>query len=248
MLATCMTTPTALDSFIDKWRSRWPEWSVAEVFMAPDRRERSLAWFALLQEFEDILNVAGDPLPADAKLGWWASELRDWQGQRSRHPLGRQLEPLPAPRALLADALPSLVAARERPRDGDAALAALTAYTGAVAEVEAVVLGGSRAAPAALAAQVLAGRLAAAGTVALPLVLEPGSAAAPEAAAAASRAWAGQLLARWPARSGASRARRMYARCARHRLQQLAAGRTPQPGRQPLGQLWRVWRAASGGP
>ena len=83
MLATCMTTPTALDSFIDKWRSRWPEWSVAEVFMAPDRRERSLAWFALLQEFEDILNVAGDPLPADAKLGWWASELRDWQGQRS---------------------------------------------------------------------------------------------------------------------------------------------------------------------
>ena len=72
--------------------------------------------------------------------------------------------------------------------------------------------------------------------------------AAPEAAAAASRAWAGQLLARWPARSGASRARRMYARCARHRLQQLAAGRTPQPGRQPLGQLWRVWRAASGGP
>ena len=216
MLATCMTTPTALDSFIDKWRSRWPEWSVAEVFMAPDRRERSLAWFALLQEFEDILNVAGDPLPA--------------------------------PWALLADALPSLVAARERPRDGDAALAALTAYTGAVAEVEAVVLGGSRAAPAALAAQVLAGRLAAAGTVALPLVLEPGSAAAPEAAAAASRAWAGQLLARWPARSGASRARRMYARCARHRLQQLAAGRTPQPGRQPLGQLWRVWRAASGGP
>ena len=185
MLATCMTTPTALDSFIDKWRSRWPEWSVAEVFMAPDRRERSLAWFALLQEFEDILNVAGDPLPADAKLGWWASELRDWQGQRSRHPLGRLLEPLPAPWALLADALPSLVAARERPRDGDAALAALTAYTGAVAEVEAVVLGGSRAAPAALAAQVLAGRLAAAGTVALPLVLEPGSAAAPEAAAEA---------------------------------------------------------------
>ena len=117
MLATCMTTPTALDSFIDKWRSRWPEWSVAEVFMAPDRRERSLAWFALLQEFEDILNVAGDPLPADAKLGWWASELRDWQGQRSRHPLGRLLEPLPAPWALLADALPSLVAARERPRD-----------------------------------------------------------------------------------------------------------------------------------
>ena len=64
-----MTTPTALDSFIDKWRSRWPEWSAAEVFVAGTGSDPSLAWFALLQEFDDILNIADDPLPADAKLG-----------------------------------------------------------------------------------------------------------------------------------------------------------------------------------
>ena len=64
-----MTTPTALDSFLDKWRSRWPEWAVAEVFIAEDRRAATLAWFALLQEFDDILNIAGDPLPA-LRLAW----------------------------------------------------------------------------------------------------------------------------------------------------------------------------------
>lgn len=73
-----MAGPTALDSFLDKWRSRWPEWAVAEVFVPVRQRERAVAWFALLQEFDDILNIAGDPLPADAKLGWWGTELRDW--------------------------------------------------------------------------------------------------------------------------------------------------------------------------
>ena len=242
-----MTTPTALDSFIDKWRSRWPEWSAAEVFVAGTGSDPSLAWFALLQEFDDILNIAGDPLPADAKLGWWAAELRDWAGQRSRHPLGRLLEPRPAPWAELADALPTLVAARERPMDTDAAFAALSGYARAACAVEAALLGAPPGADA-LAAQVLAARLVQAGPAALPRALESGDAGDGAAAGRARQAWAGELLGRWPAASTASRPRRIYARFARHRLRQQAAGRLPQPGRQPLGELWRAWRAAAGGP
>src|SRR5687768_15564035 len=62
-----MSDSTALDSFLDKWRARWPEWQMAEVFVPPARRAIAVAWFALLQEFEDAMNIAGDPMPADAK-------------------------------------------------------------------------------------------------------------------------------------------------------------------------------------
>ena len=102
-----MSDSAALDSFLDKWRARWPEWSVGEIFVVPERRDIAVAWFALLQEFDDALNVAGDPLPADAKLAWWGEELRGWAARRSRHPLGRRLEPVRADWARLADALPA---------------------------------------------------------------------------------------------------------------------------------------------
>ncbi len=241
-----MTTPTALDSFLDKWRSRWPEWAVAEVFVPEDRRAATLAWFALLQEFDDILNIAGDPLPADAKLGWWGTELRDWSTHRSRHPLGRLLEPVPASWSALADALPTLVAARERPADGAAALAALAGYGGAVAAVEASVLGGTPPHAQAIAAQVLATRLAEAGLQAVPQARQPGDTNATAARERAQRDWAAELLAAWPAKAGGSPARRMWGAFARHRLGRFAQGHVPQPGRQPLGLLWRAWRAARG--
>ena len=136
-----MSDSAALDSFLEKWRARWPEWSVAEVFVAPARRDIVVAWFALLQEFEDVLNIAGDPLPADAKLAWWGEELRGWASQRSRHPLGRRLEPVRADWARLADALPTLAEARTVPRDREAGFAALSRYGEAVAAVESGVLG-----------------------------------------------------------------------------------------------------------
>ena len=243
-----MTVPDALDSFLDKWRSRWPEWAVAEVFVAGTDRDRSLAWFSLLQEFDDILNIPGDPLPADAKLGWWAIELRDWANHRSRHPLGRLLEPVPAPWAQLADALPTLVESRDRQADGDTALTALSVYAQAVSEVEAIVLGGPRPAVEALAAQVLAARLAQAGLAAVPRALETPGAGGVDADEHTARAWAGELLGHWPAKSVASRTRRIYAGFARHRLRRLAAGQAPLAGRQTMGDLWRAWRAASGGP
>ncbi|NLB58503.1 MAG: phytoene/squalene synthase family protein, partial [Gammaproteobacteria bacterium] len=37
-------------SFIDKWRSRWPEWRIAEVFVPAGQRSVAEAWFTLLQE------------------------------------------------------------------------------------------------------------------------------------------------------------------------------------------------------
>jgi phytoene/squalene synthetase len=241
-----MNAPTALDSFVDKWRARWPEWSVAEVFVPEPQRARAVAWFALLQEFDDILNIAGDPLPADAKLGWWAIELRDWSAHRSRHPLGRLLEPVDAPWARLAEALPALTAARTRAADGPASLAGLDAYASAVATVEAAVLGGTPPLAAALAAQVLATRLAEAGLGALPQERLPSSGENAAAAERAQQAWALELLAAWPARAGGAVPRRLWSALARQRLQHYAAGRLDQMGRQPLRTLWRCWRAARG--
>ena len=241
-----MTAPTALDSFLDKWRTRWPEWAVGEVFVPAVLRERAVAWFALQQEFDDILNIAGDPLPADAKLGWWGTELRDWAGRRSRHPLGRLLEPVAAPWAGLADALPDLVAARARPADGAAGFAALARYAAALAAVEACVLEGPAPGPRAVAAQVLATRLAEAGLDAVPRSLQPAS----EDAAGRERArqaWAGELLDGWPVHGGGPLPRRIWSALARQRLQPLAHGRVAQPGRQPLRTLWRAWRAAARG-
>ncbi len=241
-----MSGSHALDSFTGKWRARWPEWAIAEVFVPAPQRALALAWFALLQEMDDILNVQGDPLPADAKLGWWAAELGDWQGHRSRHPLGRLLEPVDAPWQQLADALPGLVAARARPVDPTAALSALAGYAGAVATVEAALFGGPAVAPQALAAQVLATRLAETGAAAVPDALQPPSDDA-GAREHARRAWARQLLAAWPRRPGGPLARRVWSALARRRLQAMAGGDPARVVRQPLRTLWHAWRAAARG-
>ncbi len=76
-----MSTSSALDSFLDKWRTRWPEWQVAERFVPENQRTLVVAWFSLLQEFDDILNTAGDPMPSDAKLAWWGKNCA--AGRRS---------------------------------------------------------------------------------------------------------------------------------------------------------------------
>lgn len=238
-----MSTPTALDSFLDKWRQRWPEWAVAEVFVPQEGRDRVVAWFALLQEFDDILNIAGDPLPADAKLGWWATELSDWAGQRSRHPLGRILQPVPAPWERLAAALPDLVAARARAADPQAAVVALERYATAVAEVEAVVLDGRAAQPRQLATQVLAQRLSEVGQAAVPLSLLDGDGGT-AAAERAQRDWARALLDGWPARIAGPRPRRIWAALARGRLRPQAAGK--RVAASPVRILWTAWRAARG--
>lgn len=236
-----MSDSSALDSFLDKWRQRWPEWQVAEIFVTAERRALAEAWFSLLQEFDDVLNIAGDSLPADAKLAWWGEELRGWANHRSRHPLGRRLEPMPAPWAQLADALPSLIAARDAAADSDEAFAGLRAYGDAVAAVEAVVLGRAPAATAVIA-QTLATRLAESATASLPRDVRGKD----------DRArlcdWAGTLARRWPSGSGgAARERRIVATFARARLRRFAkAGETTAlPSRLRL--LLTAWGAARGG-
>ncbi|OLG69073.1 phytoene/squalene synthase family protein [Xanthomonas oryzae] len=227
-----MSQSSALDSFLDKWRTRWPEWSVAEPFIPQLQRPLAAAWFALLQEWEDIMNIAGDPLPADAKLAWWQQELRDWSNQRSRHPLGRVLEPVRAPWAALADTLPAMQTARVQPQSLQQALGTLHAFTEAVVAVEAVLF--ARTQPgdgAAVAVQWLDARQRVAGDSAAP-------------GGVATAAWRIQLLQAWPRKVALARPHRVWSRLARLRLQRALSGRTAYP--PPLQQVWHSWRAASG--
>ena len=232
-----MSDSAALDSFLEKWRARWPEWSVAEIFVAPARRDVAVAWFALLQEFDDVLNVSGDPLPADAKLAWWNEELRGWANQRSRHPLGRRLEPVRAAWARLADALPALADARARPGDEAAAFATLASFGDAVATVEADVLDRAPA-PRAVVAQMLATRLAEAGSAAVPGRGTDES--------AGQRGWATTLQQAWGDPRHGARERRILSTYAYSRLQRLARDGAPAPLPGQARLLFTGWRAARG--
>jgi len=231
-----MSDSTALDSFLDKWRARWPEWRSAEIFVLPPHRRVCVAWFALLQEFEDAMNIAGDPLPADAKLAWWGQELRDWAGHRSRHPLGRILEPQAAPWESLADTLPDLIAARETSADPAQAFGHLRAYAAAVVAVENALMAGQSGESAiqAVVAQTLYARAAALGDAALWATPAPGQDTA-EA-----------LLGRWPAPSEAARERRLWSALARQRLQRRGSDGSAAPMASPLRLLLASWRAARG--
>lgn len=231
---------TALDSFLDKWRSRWPEWSVAAPFVAESQRELAVAWFALLQEFDDMLNTSGDPLPADAKLAWWGEELRSWAGQRSRHPLGRLLEPVRAPWAQLAGTLPDLVEARTVALDAASAERALANYAEAVAAVEAVLFNDTprKGAGRAVQLQTLAQRLQDAGVAGVPRSLLD------QDASTAAQRWAQALLKGWGTRVPGPRARRVWASLARVRVAAQAAGKPIEA--TPVRTLLRVWWAARG--
>lgn len=234
-----MTDSTALDSFLDKWRMRWPEWRVVEIFVPEAQRQLAVAWFSLLQEFTDGMNIAGDPLPADAKLAWWGEELRDWQQQRSRHPLGRVLEPHRAPWFELAEALPALQRLRERPRDAAAAEELARPLATAIAGVEAVLFGAqvSEQAARAIAVQLLFARLEGAGESALPLQL-------PANAEASQAGWANHLRQQWPVLKGGASARRLWSALTFSRLQRFTTAEDGMAPLSPAAALWRGWRAA----
>lgn len=234
-----MTDSTALDSFLDKWRSRWPEWRVVEVFVPGSQRQLAIAWFALLQEFTDAMNIAGDPLPADAKLAWWGEELRDWGRQRSRHPLGRVLEPRHAPWFELAEALPALVRLRERPGSEAGAFQAAMPLVAAIADVERALFApaGTGEWTEALAAQWLAGRLEGAGVAALPM-------RAGDEVPFSEIQWAHRLLLRWPSHPAGPLPRRLASALARSQLQRFTASDVPVATLSPPRALWLGWRAA----
>jgi hypothetical protein len=229
-----MSDQEALDSFIDKWRARWPEWSVAEVFVPREQREPVLAWMALLQELTDAAWGGSDPRPGEAKLGWWVEELQGWSRGIRRHPLGQVLQKSPAPWMQLAASLPSLRGSRERPVDAEDAFAQLGTVVEAVAVIEQGLFGAGSGARDVIAANLLHLRLA----------HHPGDAAPLQVLAMAGEGgaiaeWTRQLAVRIPTH-GATRPRRLLAGLARARLRR---GEAVQPV-PALQALWASWRAA----
>lgn len=221
-----------LGSFLDKWRGRWPEWPIAEVFVPPAQRTVALAWAALLQEFTDAAWGGRDARPGEVKLGWWQEELTGWALGRRRHPLGGALQRQPADWARLAHALTYLPATRERPHGPDDAIAALEDFALAVAECERALFA-AQAAPQAVMLALLHLRLAHHPEAAVPATLQS------RHGDRAGTAWAEELRRRFPARA-APRPRGVWTGLARARLKQ-ADPAQPLP---PLSALWAAWRGA----
>lgn len=229
-----MSDQAALAAFLDKWRARWPEWRIAEVFVPAAQRAPTLAWLALRQELADAAWEGADPRPGAAKLAWWSDELQGWSQGRRRHPLGLALQRVPAPWVALAGALPALATAREAPlpsgAGGESLHAALAPFAGAAAAVSASIdaggtggTGGTAAGPGAVAVALAAVRVLAGEGV-------------PEAAKA--------LLDGWPARAAGTRADRIFAALARQRLQALRAGGGERNRMAAHWHtLWAAWQA-----
>ena len=232
-----MSDRTGFEDFAAKWRARWPEWAIAEVFAPAAQRDVAAAWFTLLQEFVDAMNIAGDPLPADAKLAWWGEELRDWSRQRSRHPLGRVLESQRAPWFELAEALPALVRLREQPHDAETAFDTLRPLAAAIIGVESALFGheSGEAELRTVSAQWLAARLEEAGNAAVPFRMA-GHADPSQAD------WAMELQRQWPGSGGLPR--RLWSALARSRLQRFRAAGEGITPLSPVRALWLGWRAA----
>lgn len=224
----------ALHSFIDKWRARWPEWTVAQVFVPAAQRPTALAWASLLQELTDAAWGGSDARPGEAKLAWWGEELQGWAQGRRRHPLGTHLQRQPAPWAQLASTLSTLRDSRERPRDREEAMSALQPFARAVAATEAVLFEGPfDAAIPAITANLLHARLAHMGESAVPLGLLAVAGERPVSA------WGRELAAQWPVAEG-SRPRRLWSALARQRLTRGDAA-LPLP---PWTALLTAWRGA----
>jgi len=228
----------ALDAFIGKWRARWPEWSLAEVFVPSAQRAAALAWASLQQELTDAAWGGSDARPGEAKLMWWQDELQGWALGRRRHPLGSVLQRMPAPWAALAAALPTLRDSRERPDDAADAFARLLPLATAAAAIEQALFGGAT--PDSEAARLVCATWLHNRFAGNPDTAPPLSALARAGGGSAEASWRDELLRQWPAAGSATRPRRLWAALARHRLIRGVAG-------QPLSTwqtLWTAWRAA----
>jgi hypothetical protein len=235
----------AVDSALDKWRARWPEWPLAEPFVAPIHRERAIAWFALRDELTHAAWSGADPRPGEAKLSWWAEELQGWSKGVRRHPLGIVLQREPAAWAALAATLPSLLASRERAADLREAFDWLEPFAEGVSTVAATLFGGGDPAPArSVIAGLLGERALAGGDAAAPLqaIAQAGQGAEP---LAASRLWARTLLEAWPLPHGGSVPGRLHAALVHARLRRYAEGGAsdrPLPGWRALITAWKAAR------
>ena len=234
----------AVDTTLAKWRERWPEWPFAEPFVAPLHRERAVAWFALRDELTHAAWFGSDPRPGEAKLAWWVEELLGWAKGVRRHPLGIVLQREPAAWTVLAAAVPSLLASRERPASIDDAFATLEPFAQGVSTIASTLFGGGNPAPARSVVASLLGERALAGDDAVaPLqsLAQAGQGAEP---GVASRLWARTLLDQWPLPHGGSVPGRLHASMVRERLRRYAAGGAPD---RPL-PAWRAlltsWQGA----
>ena len=229
----------AVDSVLEKWRARWPEWTFAEPFVPLMYRERALAWFALRGELVNAAWGGSDPRPGEAKLAWWAEELQGWTRGMRRHPLGNVLQRERAPWGELAASLASLANSRPRAADADAAFARLVPHAQALSSISTHLFASpSDAAPvSSVVAGLLAEQLFFLDAEAVPQALS----SAPDA----PRTWARELWNRWPIPHEGAVAGRLYATLLRKRLLGFAKGapaERPLPAWRALGASWRAAR------
>ena len=222
-----MNESASLDSFIDKWRQRWPEWGLLSVFVASGERARLAAWMALLQELREAAWGGRDPAPGLAKLAWWQEELRGWEKGARRHPLGEALQKLDVHWDLLGRSLSSLPATRA----ADADEAPLRTFAAGLLACEADLFGGREPSPGDIAATVHALRAERALVQGDNVDLRAARLLPPLEAARA-----GSL----------TRPRRLQQAVVRERLRLLAAGGEPR-GSSSLKLLLAGWRAARDG-
>ena len=225
-----MSDSASLDSFIDKWRQRWPEWGLASVFVPATQRATLSAWLALLQELRDAAWAGSDPTPGLAKLAWWQEELRGWSKGARRHPLGEALQKLDAPWDALARSLTALPATRA-PTDAGEDRAQLRTFAAGVLACESDLFGAGEPRPGDVDGVVEALR-------------------AERALVQGDLDGAVRLLPALAAAGGASlvRPRRLQQALVRERVR-LAARHGDEDGRSrtpPLRLLFAAWRAARG--
>ena len=223
-----MSDSASLDSFIDKWRQRWPEWGLASVFVPATQRATLSAWLALLQELREAAWGGGDPTPGLAKLAWWQEELRGWAKGARRHPLGEALQKLDAHWDALGRSLAALPGTRA-PSDAREDQALLRTFATGMLACESDLFGGGEPRP---------------GDVdhAVDLLRAERAFVQGDAEAAA------RLLPALETARGASltRPRRLQQAIVRERLR-LAARDPGERGRiPPLRLLFAAWRAARG--
>lgn len=239
-----MSDEQALRGFLDKWRTRWPEWNVASVFVPQSQRDVAVAWFALQREMMDAAWGGDDPRPGEAKLAWWAEELYGWEYGRRRHPLGIALQRLPAPWMRLAASVPALLASREPASNQEQASTVLAPFAQSAADVSNALFAADTPAPATHLAGLLAQQLLLRGDAAAPLQTRARISDGGTSHHAVARAWARDLLQRWPTVPSAVIPDRVMGALLQMRLKRFAAGGALVQWLPYPVALWTAWRAA----
>ena len=182
--------------------------------------------------------AATDPRPGEAKLAGGSRNCRAGRRAAAGIRWASCCKRLPVPWTLLAACLPALLASRERREPTSTRRSRRWSRSPkASPAIAATLFGGDTPAPAAGAiVGLLAEQLLLLGDAAVPLQMRArlGDAASEHAAA---RAWAGELLQRWPPPHDGARAGRIHAALLRERLRRFAA--RPATRWRPLSR-WRV--------